>query len=83
MQIKQETIFHTLIVRSEMKSTSKLFGVPSEYFVAFFILLRSYYEEPSRTPKEWQCIIYLFFENFILVIDDQKLIRYKYVGDPN
>ena len=28
-------------------------------------------------------IIYLFFENFILALDDQKLIRYKYVGDPN
>ena len=45
-------LFCTLILRSEMKSASKLFGVPSEHFVAFFISLRSYYEEPSRTPKE-------------------------------
>ena len=41
----------TLILRSEMKSTLKLFGVPSEPFVAFFISLRRYYEEPSKTPK--------------------------------
>ena len=25
----------------------------------------------------------LIFENFIFALDDQKLIRYKYVGDPN
>ena len=33
-----------------MKSTSKFFGVPSEYFVAFFISIRSYYEEPYENP---------------------------------
>ena len=37
-------IANTLILRTEMKSTLKLFGVPSEYFVAFFISLRRAFE---------------------------------------
>ena len=32
-------------------SALKLLGIPSEYFVEFFIALWNYYEDPSRTPK--------------------------------
>ena len=32
----------------------------------------------EKIPK-----IYLFFEHFILALDDQKCIRYKNIGDPN
>ena len=42
---------YTVVLRSEMKSALKLLGIPSEYFVEFFIALWNYYEDPSRTPK--------------------------------
>ena len=41
------SIIYTVILRSEMKSASKVFWVPSEYFVALFISLRSYTTEAS------------------------------------
>ena len=58
---------YALILRSKIKITSKLIGVPSD--IAFFISLRCYYEEPSRAHKEWECI-YLFIVSFGIIIRD-------------
>ena len=76
---------YTLILHREMKSrTSKIFGVPSKNFVAFFISLRSYYEMPWRTSKEWEWITtYVKTISRVKTLKDQSphVKRHRNIGN--
>ena len=66
--------FHTLILRIEMKSASKLSGVHSEYFAAFFISMQSYYEEPSMTPWKDSAFFLTWLLNFFNLTEIKRQI---------